>query len=105
MKKKNLWVAGISMFFLTFATSVYAAGGGGTMPWDAPLTAVLNALTGTTIRTIAAIAIVMTGLAIAFGESGGMFTRAAQIVFGISIALLAVSFVTQLFGAGGGLVF
>jgi type IV secretory pathway VirB2 component (pilin) len=75
------------------------------MPWDAPLTDVLNALTGTTVRTIAAIAIVIAGLSIAFGESGGMFTRAAQIIFGISLALMAVSFVAQLFGAGTGLLF
>ena len=104
MKKKNLLVAGTLLLILALASSAYA-GAAGAMPWDAPLTSVLNALTGTTIRTIAAIAIVITGLAIAFGESGGMFTRAAQIVFGISIALLAVSFVTQLFGAGGGLAF
>jgi len=100
-RKKNVLIT--LLLFLGSATSVCAAGGA--MPWDGPLTTVLNALTGQTIRTIAAIAIVITGLAIAFGESGGMFTRAAQIVFGIGIALMAVSFVTQLFGAGAGLVF
>ena len=103
--KRNKMAVITLLLILGSATSVYAAGGGGAMPWDGPLTMVLNALTGTTIRTIAAIAIVITGLAIAFGESGGMFTRAAQIVFGIGIALMAVSFVTQLFGAGTGLAF
>jgi len=77
-----------------------AAGSG--MPWEAPLTAILESIEGPVARIIAVIVIVITGLSLAFGESSGGFRRLIQIVFGLSIAFAATSFFLSFFSFGGG---
>lgn len=79
-----------------------AAGSG--MPWEAPLTAILESIEGPVARIIAVIVIVITGLSLAFGESSGGFRRLIQIVFGLSIAFAATSFFLSFFSFGGGAV-
>ncbi|MEN6488168.1 MAG: TrbC/VirB2 family protein, partial [Smithella sp.] len=51
------------------------------------------------------IAICITGLALAFGEGGGLMRKILGIVFGLSIAFSASSFGLSFFGYGGGLGF
>jgi len=82
------------------ADPAYAAGSG--MPWEAPLTAILESIEGPVARIIAVIVIVITGLSLAFGESSGGFRRLIQIVFGLSIAFAATSFFLSFFSFGGG---
>jgi type IV secretion system protein VirB2 len=48
------------------------------------------------------IVIILTGLALAFGETSGGFRRLIQIVFGLSIAFAASSFFLTFFSFGGG---
>ena len=84
------------------ADPAYAAGSG--MPWEAPLTAILESIEGPVARIIAVIVIVITGLSLAFGESSGGFRRLIQIVFGLSIAFAATSFFLSFFSFGGGAV-
>jgi type IV secretory pathway VirB2 component (pilin) len=82
-------------------SAFYAAGGGaGAMPWDAPLTTLLNALSGPTARIIAGLAFVIGGFLLAFSrlEEGGK--RFAQVVIGIAIAIGAVNLVTTFAFAG-----
>ena len=80
--------------------AAHAAGSG--MPWEAPLTAILESIEGPVARIIAVIIIVITGLSLAFGETSGGFRRLIQIVFGLSIAFAATSFFLSFFSFGGG---
>ena len=54
--------------------AVYAAGSN--MPWEAPLTAILESIEGPVARIIAVIIIILTGLTLAFGETGERAVRA-----------------------------
>ena len=75
------------------------------MPWEAPLTAILDSIQGPVARIIAVIVIIITGLSLAFGDTSGGFRRLIQIVFGLSIAFAASSFFLTFFSfAGGALV-
>ena len=87
-------------FLLICADPAHAAGSG--MPWEAPLTAILESIEGPVARIIAVIIIVITGLSLAFGETSGGFRRLIQIVFGLSIAFAATSFFLSFFSFGGG---
>ena len=85
---------------LAWPGAAYAAGSG--MPWEAPLTAILESIEGPVARIVAVIIIVITGLSLAFGETSGGFRRLIQIVFGLSIAFAATSFFLSFFSFGGG---
>ena len=61
----------------------------GAAPWEAPICMVARSLSGPVAKAVAVIAIVITGLMIAFGELGGVFKSLLGLVFGISFALLA----------------
>lgn len=79
-----------------------AAGSG--MPWEGPLDQILQSIEGPVARIAAVIVIIMTGLALAFGESSGGMRKLIQIVFGLSIAFAATSFFLAFFSFGGGAV-
>jgi type IV secretion system protein VirB2 len=75
---------------------------GSSMPWEAPLQAVLDSVQGPVARIVAVIIIVVTGLTLAFGDTSGGFRRLIQIVFGLSIAFAASSFFLSFFAFSGG---
>ncbi|MFC7706277.1 TrbC/VirB2 family protein [Plastorhodobacter daqingensis] len=75
---------------------------GSSMPWEAPLTSILQSIEGPVARIVAVIIIIVTGLTLAFGDTGGGFRRLIQIVFGISIAFAASSFFLSFFSFAGG---
>ena len=85
------------------ASPAHAAGSG--MPWEGPLDAILQSIEGPVARILATIVIIITGLALAFGESSGGMRKLIQIVFGISIAFAATSFFLSFFSFGGGATF
>lgn len=96
---------GAVMAASVFAMSAPAHAAGSGMPWEAPLTQILESIEGPVARIIAVIIIVITGLSLAFGETSGGFRRLIQIVFGLSIAFAATSFFLSFFSfAGGALV-
>ncbi len=78
----------------------HAAGSG--MPWEDPLTQILESIEGPVARIVAVIIITITGLTLAFGDTSGGFRRLIQIVFGLSIAFAATSFFLAFFSFGGG---
>lgn len=80
--------------------SALAAGSG--MPWEAPLQTILESIEGPVAKIVAVIIIIVTGLTLAFGDTGGGFRRLVQIVFGLSIAFAASSFFLSFFSFGGG---
>ena len=79
-----------------------ALAAGSNMPWEAPLQSILDSITGPVAKIAGVIAITVTGLALAFGESSGGFRKMIQIVFGLSIAFTASSFFLSFFSFGGG---
>lgn len=82
-----------------------AQAAGSNMPWEAPLQQILNSVEGPVAKIVSVIIIVVTGLTLAFGETGGGFRKLIQIVFGLSIAFAASSFFLSFFSfAGGALV-
>lgn len=85
-------------------TGLPAEAAGTSMPWEAPLQAILDSIEGPVARIVAVIVITVTGLTLAFGDSGGGFRRLVQIVFGLSIAFAATSFFLAFFSFGGGAV-
>jgi len=85
---------------LLAGSPAYAAGS--SMPWEAPLQAILESIQGPVAKIVAVIIIIATGLALAFGDTSGGFRRLIQIVFGLSIAFAASSFFLSFFSFGGG---
>ena len=78
-----------------------AAGGG--MPWEDPLSQVANSITGPVAGSIIAIAIVASGLTMAFAAGQGMRTFAG-IIFAGSIVGVGLLFFMGLFGLTAGAV-
>jgi type IV secretion system protein TrbC len=87
--------------FVALATApAYAAGSN--MPWEQPLTQILDSIQGPVAKVISVIIIIVTGLTLAFGETSGGFRRLIQVVFGLSIAFAASSFFLTFFQFDGG---
>src|SRR3546814_16175706 len=70
--------------------------------WEEPLQQILESVRGPVAKIVAVIIIIITGLALAFGETSGGFRKLIQIVFGLSIAFAASSFFLSFFSFGGG---
>ena len=87
---------------LTLVVCGPASASGTNMPWEQPLTQILDSVQGPVAKIIAVIIIITTGLTLAFGDTSGGFRRLIQIVFGISIAFAASSFFLSFFSFGGG---
>lgn len=102
MRALALWTA-----VLLTAGAAHAAtggGGGGGMPWEGPLTAVMDSITGPVARIVSILIIVATGLTLAFGDVGQGFKKLLQILFGLAIAFAAASFFLPLVGGGGAVI-
>ena len=92
---------GLTLFAL--AAPAHAAGSG--MPWEGPLTQILSSVEGPIAKIVGTMAIILAGLGLAFGDTGGGFRKLIQIVFGLSIAFTATSFFLSFFSFGGGATF
>lgn len=79
------------------ALAVSASAQTGSSPWENAVNVLQQAFTGTIAKGLALVAIVVGGLTFAFGEGGSKRTFAG-IVFGIGMAVLAVNFLSWLFG-------
>jgi len=95
-------LSGLSCALTLLSAQAYAAGS--SMPWEEPLQKILESIEGPVAKIIAVVIIIMTGLALAFGDSTGGTRRLIQIVFGLSIAFAASSFFLSFFSFGGGAV-
>ena len=85
----------------TGAAQAATGGAGGAMPWEGPLTAVMDSITGPVARIIAILIIVATGMTRAFGDVGQGFKKLLQILFGLAIVFAATSFFLPMVGGGG----
>lgn len=84
------------------ATTVPTWASGSSMPWETPLSSILDSVQGPVAKIVAVIIITITGLSLAFGDTSGGFRRLVQIVFGLSIAFGASSFFLSFFSFSGG---
>ena len=98
--RRAMLAATASVIALTISPPAHA--GGSSMPWEAPLQSILESVEGPVAKVISLIIIIITGLTISFGDTSGGFRRLIQIVFGLSIAFAASSFVLSFFSFGGG---
>ena len=98
--RRALATASTFAFVALLTAPAYAAGSN--MPWEQPLTQILDSIQGPVAKVISVIIIIVTGLTLAFGETSGGFRRLIQIVFGLSIAFAASSFFLTFFQFGGG---
>lgn len=96
--RRLISMAGIALFATT--SSAWASGSG--MPWEQPLTQILDSVQGPVAKIVSVIIITVTGLTLAFGETSGGFRKLIQIVFGLSIAFAASSFFLSFFSFAGG---
>ena len=94
----------IVMIMLLMPQTAHAAGSA--MPWEGPLTSILQSIEGPVAKIFGTIAIIMTGIGIglAFGDAGGGMRNLIKIVFGLSIAFTATSFFLSFFSFTGGAV-
>ena len=95
-------LAVLSTFVVFALLTAPAYGAGSNMPWEQPLNQILESIQGPVAKVISVIVIILTGLALAFGETSGGFRRLIQIVFGLSIAFAASSFFLSFFSFCGG---
>ena len=98
--RRRLAAAASLTAFAVAAAPAYAAGSN--MPWEQPLTQILDSIQGPVAKVVSVIVIITTGLTLAFGETSGGFRRLIQIVFGLSIAFAASSFFLSFFSFSGG---
>jgi len=103
MKTTISKVMALGAITIVLTLPAHAAGSG--MPWEGPLDSILQSIEGPVAKILATIVIILTGLGLAFGESGGGMRKLLQIVFGLSIAFAATSFFLTFFSFGGGATF
>jgi type IV secretory pathway VirB2 component (pilin) len=85
-----------SFFILTILSSPVLASTFQSLPWDTPGQRIESWLTGSVAKMVAIILIAISGIMFANGEHGGAFRRMMGIVFGVSIAVGAVSIYASL---------
>jgi type IV secretion system protein VirB2 len=73
MKKSGEKVALVCLvaIILLFALATVAMASSAGMPWETPMNTILASIQGPVAKIIGVIAIVATGLGLAFGEGGG----------------------------------
>lgn len=95
LQKKRRFVGGFALS-LSLAAPAYSQISG-TSPWENAVNVLQQSFTGPIAKGLALVAIVIGGLTFAFGEGGGKRTFAG-LIFGIGMAVLAVNFLSWLFG-------
>lgn len=73
------------------------------MPWKSPIEKIQTILTGPIAKFVATVAVVGTGIGMAFGE--GNNKKMLQLAFGASLAFGATTVITTVFAGVGGLGF
>jgi type IV secretion system protein VirB2 len=94
------------LLVLTVSAGVGAAASssGGGMPWEGPLSQVMNSVTGPVAKALGVIAICALGLGIAFSEGGSMLRKALSVVLGLTILFSAGSWGLSFVSKAGGLL-
>jgi type IV secretory pathway VirB2 component (pilin) len=97
--KHRLILAAVLLLVLV-PLPAFASVGGGTMPWDAPLTTFANGLSNGTVRTIAVLAAIVAGIVYMWTDHSRGWQFISKVVAGACVAIFATSFLSSL-GVGG----
>lgn len=89
---------------IALPNAAYAAAGGGALPWDGPLTTLRNDLTGPVAFSIALLAMVAAGAALAFGGEMNQFTRSMIMVVLVAAFITGVVNIAATLGIVGAVV-
>lgn len=106
MKKTNMKYILLALFAtILLSPDLMAAGAGGAMPWEGPLTIVVTSITGPVAFGISVIGIVAAGAMLIFGGEIGQFLKSSIIlVLVIALIVLATNFLSGAFGIGAALI-
>ncbi len=105
IRKYGSKAVSIGILFPALSAVAFAAEADQGMPWVGPLQKITASISGPVAQAAGVICIVIAGLGIAFGESGGGTRKLFQVVMGLAIAFTAASIVSKLFGASSGVIF
>lgn len=67
------------------------------MPWEGPICAVASSLKGQVAVVLSVVATIMIGIMFMYAETGGIVSRIASWLLGLSLALSVASIITALF--------
>jgi type IV secretory pathway VirB2 component (pilin) len=87
---------------LFVATPAWASSAG--MPWEGPLSRLVQSLTGPVAKAVGVFAIVAVGFGMAFSEGGSGMRKVLWVVLGLAIAFSAASWGLSFMGFSGGLL-
>lgn len=106
MKKNNIKYILIALLAMVLLSpELMAAGAGGAMPWEGPLTIIVTSITGPVAFGISVIGIVGAGAMLIFGGEIGQFLKSSIIlVLVIALIVLATQFLSGAFGIGAALI-
>ena len=90
-----------ALWLLAVGTAMGAASTG--MPYETPLTGILNSLSGPVVRIAGVIAIIVFGVSLSFSENGGVMRKFLWVIFGLSIAFSATTWGLPFLGFSGSL--
>ena len=90
---------------LSFVAIGQARAGASGLPWETPLQIITDSMSGPVLQSMLILAILISGVMIAFTEVGAGAKRLLQAVFGLSIAAAAVSFFPTFFNFAGAATF
>lgn len=96
--KITVGAAGLSILN---SSPVLSAGGGGGLPWEAPLQQIQQSITGPVAGTIALAAVATAGGMLIFGGELNDFARRLIYIVLVAGILLGATQIVGLFGAGG----
>jgi type IV secretory pathway VirB2 component (pilin) len=96
----------LAVFTLAFILPdlAHAAAAGGAMPWDAPLTALRNDLTGTVAFTLSLFAFFVAGVALIFGGEMSHFVRGMVMAVMVGAMLVGIVNVASALGIAGAVI-
>jgi type IV secretory pathway VirB2 component (pilin) len=102
---RNIVLAlGVFALALILPDLANAAGAGGQMPWDAPLTTLRNDLTGTVAFTLSLFAFFVAGVALIFGGEMSHFVRGMVMAVMVGSMLVGIVNVASALGIAGAVI-
>lgn len=84
-----------------YASPAWASSAG--MPWEGPMSRIVQSLTGPVAKAIGVFAIVGVGLGLAFSEGGSGMRKVLGVVLGLAITFSAATWGLSFMGFSGGL--
>jgi len=84
-------------------TTGSGSGGGSSLPWETPLTAIKNSLSGPVAGAISLIGVIAAGSMLMFGNSGdfsGAFRTLIWVILVVALIIMANSIISLITGSG-----